>query len=127
MANKDDVERLLIELELPFERLDDELWVVVNDADQGENLVVYMADSVLTIRVKVFDLPEDPSAQLYRRLLELNASEVVHGGFGIENNNVVLTGSLEIENLDRNEFQALIDSFTLALSSHYSELTALLH
>ncbi len=127
MANKDDVENLLIELELPFERLDDDIWVVVNDADQGENLVIYMADKVLTIRVKVFDLPENPSAQLYRRLLELNASEIVHGGFGIENNNVVLTGSLEIENLDLNEFQALIDSFTLALSSHYSELTALLH
>ncbi|MFT6398939.1 MAG: hypothetical protein ACJAYU_003701 [Bradymonadia bacterium] len=127
MANKDDVENLLIELELPFERLDDELWVVVNDADQGENLVVYLADSVLTIRVKVFDLPAEPSAALYRRLLELNASEVVHGGFGIESNNVVLTGALEVENLDRNEFQALVDSFTLALSSHYSELTALLH
>jgi hypothetical protein len=126
MASKEDVERLLIELELPFERLDDELWVVVNDADQGENLVVYLADSVLTIRVKVFDLPESPSLELYRRLLELNATQVVHGAFGIESDNVVLVGALELENLDRNEFQALVDSFTLALGSHYSELKALL-
>jgi hypothetical protein len=127
MANKEDVERLLIELELPFERLDDELWVVVNDADQGENLVVYLADSVLTLRAKVFDLPESPSDALFRRLLELNASEVVHGAFGIESDSVVLVGALELENLDLNEFQALIDSFTLALGSHFDELSALLH
>lgn len=127
MANKEDVERLLIELELPFERLDDELWVVVNEADQGENLVVYLADSVLTLRAKVFDLPQEPSKQLFRRLLELNATQVVHGAFGIESDNVVLVGALELENLDLNEFQALIDSFTLALSSHHSELKGLLN
>jgi hypothetical protein len=126
MANKEDVEKLLIELELPFECLDDELWVVVNEADQGENLVVYLADSVLTVRVKVFDLPEEPTKELFRRLLELNATQVVHGAFGIESDNVVLVGALELENLDLNEFQALIDSFTLALSSHHSELTNLL-
>ena len=127
MANKEDVERLLIELELPFERLDDELWVVVNEADQGENLVVYLADSVLTLRAKVFDLPQNPATGLFRRLLELNAGEVVHGAFGVESDSVVLVGALELENLDLNEFQALIDSFTLALSSHYDELSALLN
>ena len=50
----------------------------------------------------------------------------LHGAFGIENNAVVLVGALEIENLDRNEFQAIIDSFSLALTTHHEELAALL-
>lgn len=126
MSNNERVESFLIDVELPYEKLDDGIWVVVNDQDLGENLVVYVADSVLSLRMKVFDLPESPSPALLSRLLELNASSVVHGAFGIENSAVVLVGALEIENLDLNEFQALLDSFSLALSTHYDELSQLL-
>lgn len=126
MSSNDKVESFLIAIGLPFEKLDDGIWVVVNEDDLGENLVVYMADSVLTLRLKVFDLPDNPSVGLLSRLLELNASSIVHGAFGIESDAVVLVGALEIENLDQNEFQALVDSFSLALSTHHEELSSLL-
>ena len=35
---------------------------------------------------------------------------------------MVLTDTLELENLDYNEFEASFDSITLALASHYSAL-----
>jgi len=126
MKSNEDVENFLIELALPYEQLDEGMWVVVHEADLGENIVVYRADSVITLRMKVFELPASPGAALYRRLLELNATSVVHGAFGVERDAVVLVGALETENLDLNEFQALVDSFSLALSSHHDELRALL-
>ncbi len=127
MSSKDAVENFLIDLEMPFERLDDGLWVVVNADDHNENVVVFLADSVLSFRVKVFDLPPQPNATLLHRLLELNATDIVHGAYGIEGESVVLVGALEVENLDLNEFQAIMDSFSLAISQHYSELHDLLH
>jgi hypothetical protein len=123
---KDDVENFLIELDLPFERLDDGLWVVVNEGDHNENIVLYVAEKVLSFRVKVFDLPTEVPAGLLRRLLELNATDVVHGAYGIEGDSVVLIGALELENLDLNEFQAILDSFSLAISQHHASLSAML-
>jgi hypothetical protein len=35
---------------------------------------------------------------------------------------VVLTETLELENLDQNEFQAVIDSFQMAMASHLEQL-----
>ena len=41
---------------------------------------------------------------------------------GLEGNHVVLTDTLELENLDYNEFEASFDSVTLALAAHLSAL-----
>jgi hypothetical protein len=64
-------------------------------------------------------------AGLYRRLLELNASELVHGSYGIEGDSIVLTEALELAHLDYSEFQAAYEGMTLALVSHLRELGSL--
>jgi hypothetical protein len=71
-------------------------------------------------------LPADPSDQaaLNRRLLELNASDLLHGSYGIDQNNVVLTEALELAHLDFEEFLASYESMTLSLTSHLRELAA---
>ncbi len=61
---------------------------------------------------------ERSCATLFRRLLEMNATELVHGAYGIEEDSVILSDTLELENLDFNEFQATVDSFQMALASH---------
>jgi len=72
------------------------------------------------------DLPKDAhaGATLTRRLLELNASELVHGSYGIEGDAVVLTEAMELSHLDYEEFLAAYESMTLALASHLRELAA---
>jgi hypothetical protein len=71
------------------------------------------------------DLPADEPrcAQLYRRLLELNATDLVHAAYALEEGDVILTATLPVENLDFNEFQATIDSFQVALASHLESLS----
>ena len=69
-------------------------------------------------------LPSDGvrTATLTRRLLELNASDLLHGSYGIQNENIVLTEALELSALDFEEFLASYESMTLALASHLREL-----
>ncbi len=68
---------------------------------------------------KIKDAPK-----LYQTLLELNAQEMVHGSYGIADGSVVVTCSLQLENIDYNEFQGTIDDFTMALTNHYETLSA---
>ena len=60
---------------------------------------------------------------LYRTLLELNATEMMHGAYGIEGESIVISDALQLENLDFNEFAASVDDITLAVASHHSRLT----
>ena len=59
--------------------------------------------------------------ELYRTLLALNTTEMVHGAFGIEGDTVVIVHALELENLDFNEFQAVIDDMSMAVAKHHAE------
>ena len=56
------------------------------------------------------------------QLLEYNARDLVHGSYGVEGDHVVLTDTLELTNLDYSEFEASVDSLTLALASHAGTL-----
>ena len=70
------------------------------------------------------DVPaeQDKQVNLFRRRLELNATEMVSGAYGIDSSGVVISETLQTENLDFNEFQAALDGVTLAISEHYQSL-----
>ncbi len=61
-------------------------------------------------------------AAFYRKLLELNARELVHASYGIDRGLVVLSSALELENLDFNELQATMDEIDLALAQQLPDL-----
>ena len=79
------------------------------------------------LRVKVMDAPSDDStsARINRRLLEFNATDLLHGSYGIDNDSIVLTEALELDHLDFTEFLAAYESITLALPSHLRELATI--
>lgn len=125
MVTKDDVQSWLDRLDggtLLVEELENNLWLA-RTAD-GAEVVVHFAPPVVLMRVRVMDLPvDDPSrADLFRHLLELNVRDLVHGSYGLEGDQVVLTDTLEMEDLDYSEFEASFDSLTLALASHLGAL-----
>jgi len=102
--------------------VEDGLWVLTS-GEHGPEVVVHHNPPVVVLRVRVMKLPDDGKRpSLYRHLLELNATDLVHGSYGVDGDDVVLSDSLELENLDFNEFQASFDSMTMALASHLSTL-----
>ncbi|HLL81190.1 MAG TPA: CesT family type III secretion system chaperone [Longimicrobium sp.] len=122
MVTREDVERYLLNSELTHEEVQDGMWVA--HAEGGPSLVIHHSPPVLVFRLKVMDVPNDQTrcADLYKRLLRFNATDLVHAAYGLEEEDVVLTETLELENLDQNEFQAVIDSFQMAMATHLEQL-----
>ena len=107
---------------LSVTELEPNLWLVRTPEDA--EVVVHYAPPVVILRVRVMELPasEPRRGELFRQLLEYNARDLVHGSYGLEGDHVVLTDTLELENLDFNEFQASYDSIMLALATHVGAL-----
>lgn len=125
MVTRDDVQSFLDRMEAAgasVEELGEGLWKA-RRSDDSEVVVSY-SPPVLILRVRVMELPADPArrAELFRQLLEYNAVDLVHGSYGVEGDHVVLTDTLELENLDFSEFEASFDSLTLALATHLGAL-----
>lgn len=127
MVSREDVEGFLIRMDLDYEEVDEGMFLAHGD-NGGAGVVVHHSDPVLVLRLKMMDLPAEPEDELtglYRTLLELNATDIVHGAYGIEEGELILTDTLELENLDFTELQASIESLQLAASSHMARIREL--
>jgi hypothetical protein len=125
MVTREDIQSWLDRLDgggLHIEEPERNLWIAVNG--DGAEVVLNYAEPVIILRVRVMEVPADESrrAELFRELLTLNAHDLVHGSYGLEGDHVVLTDTLDLEDLDYSEFEASFDSMTLALASHMSAL-----
>jgi len=125
MVTKDDVAGFIERLEggaVTSNEVEPGLWVV-NTVEDAE-LVIHYADPVLILRLRIMTVPDEQSRQvaLFRRLLELNATELVHGSYGLEGDHIVWTDTLELEHLDYGEFESSVESISLALASHVGSL-----
>src|ERR1043166_4220581 len=110
MVTKEDVETFL-------DRLSAE-GASYSEVEPDFSVVVHYSPPVALLRVKVMTLPTNAEAlaTLSKRLLELNATELIHGSYGIENQSIVITEALELSHLDYEEFQAAYESITVALA-----------
>jgi hypothetical protein len=124
MRTRDDIQAFIDRSGLTFKELDESTWIV-RDPTASESVVIKLEDPLLVFRSKVMELEKVKNREaLYSVLLELNASEMIHGAYGLADDSVVLTCSLRLENMDFNEFQGTIDDFTLAVTNHHSRLSA---
>jgi hypothetical protein len=121
MKTVGDIESYLLKVGVPYQELKPGIWLL--KLDGCDNFVVSMAGPVVAFRVKVMDLPRADREGLYRALLSLNTAEMVHGAFGLEGEAVVIVHALDLENLDFNEFQAVIDDVSMALVKYYPLLS----
>ncbi len=125
MRTNDDIEAYLIQLNLPFEQIESGMWVIHDEFENIDNIVIYHTPPVIIFRVKLMnlgDVPQDRRFELFEQLLVLNTTDMIHGAYGLEDDNIVCVDSLQSENLDFNEFQASVEALSLAISSHYALL-----
>ncbi len=118
MVSREDLESYLIRMDLDYEEIDPGMYLV-RGRNHGFPFVVHHDEALLLIRMKLMDMSEtNESRELFRRLLELNASEVVHGAYGIEEDELIISDTLELETLDFHELQASMESIELAAATH---------
>ena len=127
MKTKEDIEGFLDRLGIEgssYKEVESGLWVLKPGGALDFDVVVHYSPPVVVLRVKVMELPKDKGslAELSRRLLELNASDMLHGSYGIEQKDIVLTEALELAHLDFEEFLAAYESITVSLASHLREI-----
>lgn len=123
MATAEDIEGYLIQMGVPFEQIAPNTWTIHDEYEMIDNIIVTLNDPVVLFQVKLMDIPEDcDRLKLYETLLRLNTTDMIHGAYGLENNAVVATDTLQAENLDFNEFQASVDALSLCISDHYKKL-----
>ena len=128
MLAKEEIEGFLIRLSAEegasYSEVDENLWVVKPGGELDFDVVVHYTPPVVLLRVKVMDVPRDDGrcATLNKRLLELNANDLVHGSYGIADDAIVLTEALELSSLDYEEFLSAYEGMTLALAAHLREL-----
>ena len=122
MDIKQKLEGYFIDLSIPFEAKEDNVWIITDEQRGFENVLVTSDDQVVTITVKVMNIPSSNKEKFFEKLLELNATDMIHGAYAIEGNSIVLIDSLEGPTMDLEEIQASLDAISLALSQHYPVL-----
>lgn len=122
MESKHRIESYMLDMNLRFEEIDENTWMIEDDIAHIDNIIVKLLDPIVIFRVKVMDLPKEKKQEFYKRLLELNANDLVHGAYAIEGDSIVLVNTLQSQNLDMNEFQSTVESLGLALMQHYDIL-----
>lgn len=123
MVTREDLESFLIRMDLEYEEIAEGMYLV-RKPDEPLPIVVNHSPPLLLFRMKIMDLPpgDGSRSELYRTLLELNATDVVHGAYGIEEGELVLGHTVQLEGLTLAEFQAALESLQMAASSHLEKI-----
>ena len=110
---------------LPYRELSSGTWIMDDDGDEIPPMVVSLASPLVIFSCRVCPVPDSADAGYFQGLLELNATDMTAGAYGVVDGWVVVTDTLQSENLDYNEFYGAVEGIVMALSSHYSKLKGL--
>jgi hypothetical protein len=129
MTSKEDLESYLLRMGVEYEEVDEAMWRLRPTGRDTTDVVMSYAPPVVLLRLKVMEIPPETDevrlGPFFRRLLELNATDVLHGSYGIEANDVVLSDALELEDLDFSELRSSFESMVIAASTHTPALSEL--
>lgn len=127
IRQSEDLEAELTRLDRKYQRLDDGTLLVAVGPGQPP-IAMRVAPPVLVLQVVVGALVKrEPAEQvkLFRRLLELNATSLLHSSFGLEGDSIVLAAALALESVDPNEIEAALADMDMALAEHVPALREL--
>lgn len=122
MRTKEDVEQYLVNLDTDYEIVGDGLYRLIDDVQDVEDIFVHVSEPLVIFSVRLMKVPGKNVEAFYKKLLELNATSLVAGAYGIDGDDVMITDTLQLENLDYNEFLASIESIAMAINEHYPML-----
>lgn len=122
-TSADTIESMLIRSGAAFDQLDPTTWLLTLENLHHSRVIIKVADPIVLFTLLFGPLDDIPKLeQLYRTLLELN-SDFMHAAYAIEDGRLVLSGALQTENLDSNEFQGIIDDLSMNLDAHLEKLS----
>ncbi len=96
--------------------------VIENLMDGVRNLIVGVVSPILILEQYLFTLKED-NQETFKALLIKNR-DIIHGAFSLteDGKKVIFRYTLQLNNLDFNEFEAALNSLSLLMSEYYEQL-----
>ena len=107
---------------IKYKSKEEGIFLIENLADGVQNLIVGVAAPVLIFEQYLFTLQAD-NMQVFKGLLMKNR-DIIHGAFALteDGSKVIFRYTLQIHNLDFNEFDAALNSLSLLLSEYSEQL-----
>ncbi len=104
---------------------EEELIVVTNEDKGIYNMIIDCEQPILVFEQLIYQL-NSKTKEHFLRLLQMNRN-LIHGAFVVdeEGKQVLFRDTLQIENLDYNEFEGTINALSLGLAEYSNELLAL--
>lgn len=100
------------------------IFCIEQEDDGIKNLIIGVAPPILILEQYIFTLKSDDT-QVLKSLLMKNR-DIIHGAFVLdeEGKKVIFRYTMQIENLDMNEFEGALNSLGLLLSEYYEQILA---
>lgn len=98
------------------------IFCIENEDDGIKNLIIGIAPPIIIVEQFIFDLVNDDK-EILKALLKKNR-DMIHGAFVLdeEGRKVIFRYTMQIENLDINEFEGALNSLGLLLSEYYEQI-----
>ena len=98
------------------------VFVIENLLDGVQNLIVGIAQPVIIFELYLFTIKAE-NLEMMKALLMKNR-DIIHGAFAIteDGNKVIYRYTLQISNLDQNEFEATLNSLSLLMSEYSAQI-----
>ncbi|MET0243211.1 MAG: hypothetical protein ABW174_07070 [Flavitalea sp.] len=95
---------------------------VDNEPDGIHNLIIGIAPPILIMEHYLFSFKED-NTSMFKQLLQKNR-DMIHGAFVIseDGNKVLFRYTMQLENINYNEFEGALNSLGLLLSEYYQQI-----
>ncbi|TDT45256.1 hypothetical protein CLV90_2341 [Maribacter spongiicola] len=97
--------------------------LVVAKEDSGiKNLILGVSPPILIMEQFIFSV-HNQSEKIFRNLLQKNR-DIIHGAFVLDETatRVIFRDTLQIENMDLNEFEASLNSLSLLMSEYSDQI-----
>ncbi|MCL2181756.1 MAG: YbjN domain-containing protein [Treponema sp.] len=117
------IEQFLIDMMITYQQVDENLWLIDDEENALHGVAVVQAEPIVIIRAEVMDVPKDNVLELYTKLLEYNTAGLIHGAYALDKNKIIMIDTLQYETMVYKDFQASLESFSLALAEHYPVLS----
>jgi hypothetical protein len=120
----DIVKNYLLELDLEIRHENKETGILVIHKEQEGfvNLVVCVAAPMVIFEQFIFEIG-NASNGVYKALLQKNR-DIIHGAFALDESGtrVIFRNTLQVENMDINEFESTLNSLSLLLSEYADQI-----
>jgi hypothetical protein len=118
------VEKFILDLDYTIisKNENEGFFLIENNFDGIKNLIIGVTPPIIIFEQHLFSLRAD-NTHLFKSLLIKNR-DIIHGAFALteDGKRVIFRYTLQLHNLDQNEFDAAINSLSLLLSEYHEQL-----